>query len=84
MISSVPQGSVLRPLLSTIFINDLPDKKNPCKFYEDDCKLLGKIEKDEDLQGIQEDINRLQFWSKTLQKTLVKKRKCFSTIRNAK
>ena len=66
--SSVSQGSVLGPLLFTIFKNDLPDKvKNPCKFYADDCKLLGKIEKDGDLQGIQEDINSLQSWSKTWQ-----------------
>ena len=51
-----------------IFINDLPDKvKNPCKLFADDCKLLGKIEKDGDLQGIQEDINSLQSWSKTCQ-----------------
>ena len=66
--SSVPQGSVLGPLLFTILINNLPNKvKNPCKLDADDCKLLGKIEKAEDEHEIQEDIKRLKFWSKTCQ-----------------
>ena len=63
--SSVPQGSVLGPLFFTIFINDLPDKaKNQCKLYADDCKLIGIIKKDEDVQVIQKDIDELQLWAK--------------------
>ena len=59
--SSVPQGSVLGPVLFTIFINDLPEKvKNKCKLYADDCKIIGIINKEEDVQVIQKDIDELQ------------------------
>ena len=41
MISGIPQGSVLGPLLFVIFINDMRDKVkfNICKLFADDCKL---------------------------------------------
>ena len=66
--SSVPQGSVLGPLLFTIFISDLSDKtKNQCKLYADDCKLIGIIKKEEDVQVIQKDIDELQLWAKNWQ-----------------
>ena len=35
----MPQGSVLGPLLFTIFINNLPENFK-CKLYADDCKLI--------------------------------------------
>jgi hypothetical protein len=66
--SSVPQGSVLGPLLFTIFINDLPDKiKNECRLYADDSKLIGVIENEEDAVEIQKDIDSMQKWAKTWQ-----------------
>ena len=68
--SSVPQGSVLGSLFFTIFINDLPNKiKKQCQLYADDCKLIGVVNKDEDLEDIQNDIIELKMWAKTWEKT---------------
>ena len=62
--SSVPQESVLEPLLFTIFINDLPENiKNQCKLYADDCKLIGVVENEGDLEQVQVDIHKLQLWA---------------------
>ena len=56
VLSGVPQGSVIGPLLFVIFINDIPNqlKFNTCKLFADDCKLYGNL-------------NELDVWTKTWQ-----------------
>ena len=66
--SGIPQGSVLGPILFTIFINDMPDSINSLiKLFADDTKLFKAIESLDDVDIIQNDINELYAWSKKWQ-----------------
>ena len=63
VLSGIPQGSILGPVLFTIFINDLPDlTKSTCKIFADDTKLYDSVSNSD---IIQEDLNRLQGWCDT-------------------
>ena len=63
----VPQGSVLRPLLFLIYINDLDDNitSNVLKFA-DDTKVFRKVNTDGDKQHLQNDLDRLVKWQMLL------------------
>ncbi len=64
VISGVPQGSVIGPVLFVIFINDMPNNiRNFISLFADDAKLYGKTSSVEDRRSMQEDINTLQQWS---------------------
>ena len=67
VISGIPQGSVIGPLLFVIFINDMPDdvKFNFCKLFADDCKLYGIV--DGAVNTMQTDLTKLETWSRTWQ-----------------
>lgn len=61
--SSVPQGSILSPLLFALFINDLPELIN-CKIllFADDLKLFSKITNINDAHKLQHDIDTICNW----------------------
>jgi len=64
VLSGVPQGSVLGPLLFLIFVNDLPSWiANSIKMFADDTKIWRIISKVEDSDGLQQDLNKLARWS---------------------
>ena len=65
VLSGVPQGSVLGPLLFLIYINDLLDGiSSGGKLFADDSKLFRKISSQTDRQILQEDLNKLHEWSR--------------------
>ena len=68
VLSGVPQGSVLGPILFLIYINDLDDSitSNVLKFA-DDTKLFRKVNTDGDKQHLQNDLDRLVKWSEKWQ-----------------
>ena len=68
VLSGVPQGSVLGPIVFLIYINDLDDSitSNVLKFA-DDTKLFRKVNTDGDKQHLQNDLDRLVKWSEKWQ-----------------
>ena len=64
VLSGIPQGSVLGPVLFIIYINDLPEVvKSDTYLFADDTKILRQITTKEDALQLQSDINSLELWS---------------------
>jgi len=69
VLSGVPHGSVLGPILFLIFINDLDyDITNWVLKFADDTKIFGSdCNHQSDYMKFQEDLNRLFSWTKDWQ-----------------
>jgi hypothetical protein len=74
--SGVPQGSVLGPLIFTLFINDLPSVLD-CEvlLYADDAKIFQTINSLSDADNLQRNLDRLNIWC-TSNKLNLNPRKC--------
>jgi len=65
VLSGVPQGSVLGPILLCHIINDLPQVlNNPYLLFADDTKEYSSVVDDEDICRMQQDIDNLILFKK--------------------
>ena len=72
VISGVPQGSVLGPLLFNLFINDLTDSSNSItvKLFADDVKLYTDLTLPQAAANFQSYLNFVKSWADTWQLTI--------------
>ena len=65
IVSGVPQGTVLGPILFIIFINDIGTciKHSTLRCFADDTRLAGKIDVTSDCDKLQEDLDAVTAWS---------------------
>ena len=65
IISGVPQGTVLGPILFIVFINDLENciKHSKARFFADDTRISKLIVSENDVEQLQEDLNNVITWS---------------------
>ena len=68
VISGIPQGTVLGPILFVVYINDLLDNITSDGFmFADDTKIFRRITTRDDALKLQEDIGKLEDWSNVWQ-----------------
>ena len=65
VLSGVPQGTVLGPLLFSLYINDIStDIDFEIRFFADDCVCYWEIKDTEDTLKLQKDIDQLGCWAR--------------------
>ena len=68
VLSGVPQGTVLGPLMFLLYVNDIGAKVSPqtsIKLFADDCLLYRTINSDADERQLQQDLDTMIEWSNT-------------------
>jgi hypothetical protein len=67
VISGVPQGSVLGPLLFLILLSDIDNNvtNSTITSFADDTRITGKISNGNDVQQLQQDLSTVSNWAET-------------------
>lgn len=67
ILSGVPQGTVLGPILFILFINDMDTcvKHSTIRFFADDTRISKQISSEADVELLQNDLNNVVAWSKS-------------------
>ena len=65
VLSGVPQGTVLGPLLFSLYINDIMvGIESEIRLFADDCVCYRRIDSTEDTSKLQKDIDQLGKWAR--------------------
>ena len=67
VVSGVPQGTVMGPLLFLLYVNDLPSVLDPgtaCRLFADDCLIYRSIGSLQEKAILQKDLESLHLWGK--------------------
>ena len=65
VLSVVPQGTVLAPLLFSLYLNDISlDIESEIRLFADGCVCYREIKNEEDTIKLQRDIDRLGSWAR--------------------